>query len=624
MRDVAIGFARAYGKGIYPSIATNTSQIVIDVHQSQASETLWYQVGSLEGGYTAFGESRQYDTGRYPCITLNNKGVIVEVHESDGFSNNMWYHVGVVNSDNMSISWGGSQKYDTGKFPRVAMNSSGIVVEVHEADGISSNLWYHVGKVNPDNKSVEWGGSRQYDTGQTPSVAINSHGVLVEVHQSDGLSTNLWYHVGTVNQDNKTIEWGESYQYDSGSHPSVVLTDDFWVIEIHQSQTFNTLWKRIGRLNLGKKTIEWIGGSEKFSNDGSLPCIGFNGTQVVESHMDGTDLMSSASLFIDRSDWMKNSMPVIGGRSLKEVMLPAAHDASMYEVNNCTALGPFGANSCNTQTQTASYLGQLNNGVRYFDVRPVIFQGKLSTGHFNTNPLLGCDGPGLDTALADVKIFMARSSELVILKFSHYLNRDKDGADFTEEEMDRLCSEVLTALDGHLYTGPMPLAATPLNIMTARGGRVVAVFDNLSAALHQKYAGKGIYSYRDYPTSETADLTVFDHYTGTPDLEVMINDQLGKLENPENHGGDLFLLSWTLTQDTEQAIACGAGIGISILTMAASANSELWKNMEQLQRGGNIRKGRLPNLLYHDYAQGFATDIALWLNNGGSFENREH
>ncbi|WP_020406289.1 hypothetical protein [Hahella ganghwensis] len=359
MRNVAIGFSQTYGKGIYPSIATNKSEFVIDVHQSQVTETLWYQVGELIGGYTDFGESREYDTGRYPSVALDNNGLVVEVHESDGLSNNMWYHVGQLDQANKTINWGGSKKYDTGKFPRVAMNSAGTVVEVHESDGISSNMWYHVGRVNAGNKTIEWGSSHNYDTGQTPSVAINSHGVVVEVHQSEGLSTDLWYHVGRVNADSKTIEWGESQKYDSGSHPSIVLTDDYWVIEVHQSQTFNTLWKRIGRVNLGNNTIEWRGGSEKYGDQGSIPSIAYNGTQLVETHTDGSDLMTSASLFIDRSDWMKNSLQVIGQKTLKNVILPAAHDASMYEVNNCTSLGPFGANSCNTQTQTSSYLGQL-------------------------------------------------------------------------------------------------------------------------------------------------------------------------------------------------------------------------------------------------------------------------
>ncbi|WP_020406288.1 hypothetical protein [Hahella ganghwensis] len=249
----------------------------------------------------------------------------------------------------------------------------------------------------------------------------------------------------------------------------------------------------------------------------------------------------------------------------------------------------------------------------------MIYKETLSTGHFNTDPLLGCNGPDLATALADVKIFMTRSSELAILKFSHYMNRDKDGAGFTEEEMDRLCTEVISALDEYLYTGPLPLAETPLSTMTAQGGRVIAVFDNLSSALHQKYAGKGIYSYLDYPTSDTADLTVFDHYSDTSDLNAMVSDQLQKLANPESHGGDLFLLSWTLTQNTEQAVACGAGIGVPILRMAASANGVLWEYMQQKFRAGAIGSDSLPNLLYHDAAQGFATDVALWLNNGGSF-----
>jgi len=32
--------------------------------------------------------------------------------------------------------------------------------------------------------NVNWSGSVQYDTGQTPSVAMNDNGLIVEAHQS--------------------------------------------------------------------------------------------------------------------------------------------------------------------------------------------------------------------------------------------------------------------------------------------------------------------------------------------------------------------------------------------------------------------------------------------------------
>ena len=572
----------------------------------------------MEGCYLSYGGSHQYDDGKLPCIALNDSNTVIEVHESNGLSSNIWYHVGIVNPSDKTISWGSSHKYDSGLKPRVSLNNKGIAVEVHESDGLSNNMWYHVGTVNSSEKKIDWGGSHKYDTGSSPSVSINNNGIAVEVHQSDGPSTDLWYHVGIINESGKTIDWGSSHKYDSGSRPSVTILDNGLIIEVHKSQTYSTLWYHIGQVNTASKTIDWITGSVHYS-DGGSPYVSSNHNIVVGNNTDGSKLMSSASLITDRSSWMNQTMGVIGGKTLKEIVMPASHDASMYEVNHCTSLATFGANSCNTQTQTQSYLNQLKNGIRYFDVRPVIYEKELWTGHFNSSPFLGCNGPRLDTALQDVKSFIQNSSELPILKFSHYLNRDNDASGFTEAEIEQVIQNVISVLGSFLYKGPLPLAGTPIKDMVAGGGRVIAVFDELTSALHNKYKSQGIYSYGDYPGNTSADLTVYDKYSSTNNLDHMVSDQIEKMKNTSNHGGDLFLLSWTLTQDTAQAIACGAHVGESIISMAGTANAVLWKNMVEQFNSGGITPATIPNLIYHDAAQGFATDVAIWLNNGGKF-----
>lgn len=86
--------------------------------------------------------------------------------------------------------------------------------------------------------TVDWGNS--IDTGRNPSVAVNNNGVAVEIHERHNLE--LWYRVGMVDTDSKTINWGSSHKYDSGVQPHVAIDDHLNVVENHESQNHETLW----------------------------------------------------------------------------------------------------------------------------------------------------------------------------------------------------------------------------------------------------------------------------------------------------------------------------------------------------------------------------------------------
>jgi hypothetical protein len=590
-----------------PRISLNNAGFAVEVHQSESTDTLWYHVVKLTGCASTFSSSVKYDSGINPSVALNDAGTVLEVHESDGLSTNMWYHVGKLDSGRMTVDWGGSHKYDTGKAPSVALNNSHVAVEVHPSDGLSSNMWYHVGTVDPAGKIVNWGSSHKYDTGATPSIAINNHNVVVEVHQSDGPSTALWYHVGTVDPSAKTINWGSSVEYDNGDFPRVALTDDGYVIEVHQSQTFQTLWWRIGVVDVGAKRINWLMASARQYDTGMAPAVATNGRQVIAVQQNlARELCSSATLLMDRSRWMSDALPAIGASTLKQLVMPGSHDAGMSVVSGCTGALNFGANACNTQTQTLSIGDQLAAGSRYFDIRPVLQGGTFVTGHFNTSPFLGCNGQGLTQVLDEAKNFVRSAPDMAILKFSHYIDRDTGGG-FNDSQMEQLISLVIARLGDALYKGPATLGSTTLSQYLGSTGRIVVVFDGLSS-LRSKYVAQGIYSYSDY--SGQADLTVYDQYAKTNTLPTMINDQLGRMNNPANHGGDMFLLSWTLTQSDPQAIACGANVGLtSILDLAYEANAALWPSLAQ----HSISPTALPNVVYVDNNRGQAADFSVWL-----------
>ncbi len=146
-------------------------------------------------------------------------------------------------------NFGEAHRYGTGISPDIALNNGNVVVEVHQTEGKGSTLWYHVGKV--EGKKIIWGGSINYDKGVQPSVAITDDGLVVEVHKSQNHDT-LWYHVGKIEGDK--ITWGVNAQYDEGVQPSVAITDDGLVVEVHKSQNHDTLWYHVGKIESDKIT----------------------------------------------------------------------------------------------------------------------------------------------------------------------------------------------------------------------------------------------------------------------------------------------------------------------------------------------------------------------------------
>jgi hypothetical protein len=315
---------------------------------------------------------------------------------------------------------------------------------------------------------------------------------------------------------------------------------------------------------------------------------------------------------IDYSNWMRDTLAFLGPQQLRQISMPASHDAGMSISQNCAAF----ANSCNTRTQTKNILGQLQAGIRYFDIRPVISGGQLYTAHLSDGGI-GCNGERMQDVLNAVSSFIARSGDLVILKFSHYYDRDAGRSGFTTSQMQMLIDRVSSALQRFVYSGTTAqgagdLARITLQTYIGSKGMVLTVYDQLPSNLWNPRTG--VYRYADKPAA--GDLIVYDVYSSTNNLDTMTANQLGKLDDPSNHGSNsLFLLSWTLTQDAAQATACQfTPNDTQIITMAQSAKRVLQQNMQDQYYAGKITPEMMPNMLYTDACDSSITDTALWLN----------
>ena len=232
----------------------------------------------------AWGDSIRYDTGAQLAVAMDNGGNIVEVHCGENGSKNHYYLVGKLNASKKTISWGDSIRYDTGGQLAVAMDNKGNIVEVHRGDGNPDNHYYLVGKLDADDKKISWGKSIRYDTGSTLAVAMDNSGNIVEVHRGYGNPENHYYLVGKLDASTKTITWGKSTKYDTGSTLAVAMDDRGNIVEVHCGYgNPDNHYYLVGKLNAASKSITW-GDSIKYDTGSLLAVAMDNVGNVVEVH----------------------------------------------------------------------------------------------------------------------------------------------------------------------------------------------------------------------------------------------------------------------------------------------------------------------------------------------------
>jgi hypothetical protein len=60
-------------------------------------------------------------------------------------------------------------------------------------------------------QTLKWSQPVKFDTGVRSSVAMNSSGLVLEVHRSPDYS-KFYYHVGHLRRDLGTVDWGKSQE----------------------------------------------------------------------------------------------------------------------------------------------------------------------------------------------------------------------------------------------------------------------------------------------------------------------------------------------------------------------------------------------------------------------------
>lgn len=232
------------------------------------------------------------------------------------------------------------------------------------------------------------------------------------------------------------------------------------------------------------------------------------------------------------------SVSPFGNRPLNMITLPGTHDAGCYTDSWFHQMG---------KTQTQSVVNQLLGGVRYFDLRPIYYNGEFWIYHGGW--LAGYYGGRMDGPagiIQDVANFMAGlggAHELVILNISHF-----QGFDANAHQL--LIADIVNRLGPHLVPYQQGQAnlfntaydAIRTNLAGVMASRVAILYDGaldtgreayITANVNLLPAGFFTLSPKYAPAANQAFL--FDQYANVTVLGTMQVDQMTKLNQRNNY-----------------------------------------------------------------------------------------
>ncbi|WP_118952980.1 PI-PLC domain-containing protein [Taibaiella helva] len=329
----------------------------------------------------------------------------------------------------------------------------------------------------------------------------------------------------------------------------------------------------------------------------------------------------------DPASWMGSALfPGKADYTLRDIVLPGAHDAGMSILNAVGGKSTYTINECNTLTQKLPVAQQLRAGIRMFDLRIDRYQGALYTKHAPSDCMDDAVGGGygerLDTVLYSVKRFLeAYPQEFVLLSFCHFCDRY-----MTVAEQGRAITTMLGA-DKVFYPAGRQLGDIPLSELA---GKVIVSFEE------HDFPQSGIVA-NTMTDRSTAFFNYKRRYAGTNSLDTLLLSQKNFFTGlkGKTDRNDIIRVDWQLTQaGQEAAISCsqfqsenanllldGALLLVnairknkSIISLALWGNRYLAAQLQQWIAEGIIDRENKPNILYVDAANGWITDICVGLN----------
>lgn len=227
--------------------------------------------------------------------------------------------------------------------------------------------------------------------------------------------------------------------------------------------------------------------------------------------------------------------------------MPASHNSGMSRLNGKKGL----VAAENTLAQYVDVAGQLRAGFRFLDIRPVIADGRLMTGHYDElrknfdlfNTWQGGNGQGIGEIVEQINEFLDGNDELVIINLSHTLDTDSGFEPFSQEQQNRLFKKLQGLKHRYIAKDVKDPSTLTLDDLIGDGPAVLIILDNKQANEHMdasSFKHQGFYT--------NAQLPIFNSYSDTDSVREMSQDQIAKMHRQrKGMKSGMFLLSWTVT-----------------------------------------------------------------------------
>jgi hypothetical protein len=357
---------------------------------------------------------------------------------------------------------------------------------------------------------------------------------------------------------------------------------------------------------------------------------GLDSTHIMVAFT-GTDhkLYLSHASYYNPSSWMGDVLlPSRSSYTLKDIVIPGAHDAGMSTLSGVGGMGGSTVNDCNTLTQFFSIEKQLNAGIRMFDLRVDQYRGELYTKHAPSDcmdeAVAGGYGEKLRDVLSAVKKFLnSNEKEFVLLSFCHFCEQH-----ISLEEQAKTITDIIGE-DKLFYVGNKKIQDIPLKELS---GKVMVTFENYA------YPQLGVDSNTMREGKTYAFINYRRAYAATNQLDKLMLTQKNFFSRLKGNvfDNDMIRLDWQLTQSSDEAaLICNDFEsqktypildGIILLTNTINKNKSirdlsylgnlyLQGNIMNWIDDGTINKENKPNILYVDVAGTWITDFCIGLNN---------